>query len=81
MQCEVLYVVMDNEKELKQLGEKFAKARESLGLSQTEFANSIGKDQPSINRLEKGKINPSYIYLLEVCKGLKMKLSELLESF
>ena len=72
---------MDNEKELKLLGEKVAKARESLGLSQTELANIIDKDQPSINRLERGKINPSYIYLMEVCSGLKMKLSELLESF
>ncbi|MDC6364829.1 MULTISPECIES: helix-turn-helix domain-containing protein [Flavobacteriaceae] len=72
---------MDNEKELKELGEKVTKARESLGLSQTELANIIDKDQPSINRLERGKINPSYIYLLEVCSGLKMKLSELLDAF
>lgn len=78
---QVLYVTMDNDKELKRLGRKFAKAREAKGLTQTEFANSIGKDQPSINRLEKGNINPSYLYLLEVCEGLKLKLSELLDSF
>jgi len=72
---------MDNEKELKQLGEKVARAREEMGISQTEFANSIGKEQSSINRLERGKINPSYLYLMEVCSGLKLKLSELLESF
>jgi len=77
--------VENNEKDfknlkLKQLGEKVARAREAIGLSQTELANIIGKDQPSINRLERGKINPSYIYLLEVCEGLKLKLSELLDK-
>jgi len=69
---------MRKEDELKRLGAIIRNAREQRSLSQTELANSIGKDQPSINRLEKGNINPSYLYLLEVCKGLNLELSVLL---
>ena len=38
----------------------------------------IEKDQQSIQRFEAGKINPSYIYLLEICEGLECKLDEVL---
>ena len=65
---------------LIELGKKVRKARIKSELSQTELAYSIGKDQPSINRLEKGRINPSYFYLLEICEGLDISLSELLED-
>jgi len=70
---------MEKQDELIALGEKVRKARMAKGISQTELANNIGKDQPSLNRLERGRINPSYIYLLEVCEGLEMSLIELLE--
>lgn len=72
---------MQKEKELKDIGDKVRLARLEKGISQTTLANKIGKDQPSINRLEKGNINPSYIYLLEVCEGLEISLSELLNSY
>lgn len=71
---------MDKDEELKKLGEKIKNLREAKGFSQTHLANIIGKDQPSINRLERGNINPSYIYLLEVCQGLGIKLEELLRE-
>ena len=64
---------------LKSLGNIVKGARIEKGLTQQELAYSIGKDQQSINRLERGKINPSYIYLLEVCEGLEMSLSDLLD--
>lgn len=54
--------------------------RISKGFSQTELANIIGKDQQSINRVELGKTNPSYVYLLDVCEGLEISLPELLTS-
>ncbi len=62
------------------LGNKVRQIRIEKGLTQTELANNIGKDQPSINRLEKGRINPSYIYLLEICEGLEVSIQELLEN-
>ena len=65
---------------LWELGNKVRQIRIEKSLTQTELANNIGKDQPSINRLEKGRINPSYIYLLEICEGLEISIQELLEN-
>jgi len=38
----------------------------------------IFKDQQSIHKVESGEFNPSYIYLLEICEGLEITISELL---
>jgi len=67
---------MDKQEKLVQLGLKVKSIRLSKGFTQTELANIIGKDHPSINRLEKGKINPSYIFLLEVAEGLGISINE-----
>jgi len=56
--------------------QKVRSIRLSKKLTQTELANIIGKDHPSINRLEKGKINPSFIFLLEVAEGLEVTISD-----
>ncbi len=67
------------EKELlKEFGNKIRFIRVSKGYNQTEFANIIGKDQPSINRLENGNVNAGYLYLLQIAKGLDMPINELL---
>ena len=63
---------------LVKLGARVRELRDIKDLSQTELAHSIGKDQQSIQRLEAGKINPSYIYLLDIARGLDVSLSELL---
>jgi putative transcriptional regulator len=65
--------------ELLVLGTRIKKERELKGLSQTELANIIGKDQPSLNRVEKGRVNPSYLFLLEIAKGLNLPLWELIK--
>ncbi len=67
---------MDKKEKLYQLGQKVRSIRLSKKLTQTELANIIGKDHPSINRLEKGKINPSFIFLLEVAEGLEVSVSD-----
>lgn len=67
---------MENEKLVK-LGERIKQLREEKGMTQVQLAYKIGKDQPSINRVEKGKINPSYLYLLELAEGLEVSLEEL----
>lgn len=69
---------MNKENKLVELGLAVKRIREEKGLSQTQLANSIGKDQPSVNRLEKGNINPSYVYLLEICEGLEIEIKDLL---
>ena len=72
---------MEKNNQIWSLGEKVRLARLGKGLTQTELANIIGKDQPSINRLEKGRINPSYIYLTEICSGLEITIQELLSNY
>ena len=67
------------DKLLKQLGERIKEIRLTKGLSQSELANNIGKDQPSINRLEKGNINPSYYYLVEIAEGLDIDIKDLFD--
>jgi transcriptional regulator with XRE-family HTH domain len=70
---------MDKSEELIQLGLKVRSIRLAKNLTQTELANIIGKYHPSINRLEKGKINPSYIFLLEVAEGLGISIVDFFE--
>jgi len=72
---------MDKEKVilLKKLGENIGNIRKSKGQTQVELANTINKDQQSIQRLEKGNINPSFYYLYEISKGLETDIRELLD--
>ena len=71
---------MKKEKLLKKLGARIKQIREEKGITQAELANSIGKDQQSLQRLEKGNINPSLYYLSEIAIGLEIDLSQLLEG-
>lgn len=70
----------EQRKHLKQLGERIKGIRKEKGLSQQAVAHLIGKDQQSIQSLEKGNFSPSYLYLLEVCKGLDISIIELLKD-
>jgi putative transcriptional regulator len=65
--------------DLKLLGLRVKSIRESRNLTLKELAYSIGKEPQSIHRLEVGKINPSYLYLLQLCKGLEIDITELLK--
>lgn len=69
---------MNKEVLLKDLGERIRIIRKEMGITQVQLAHSIGKDQQSIQRLETGNINPSYIYLQEIADGLNIPLLELL---
>jgi putative transcriptional regulator len=64
---------------LKILGKRIKALREERELTLKELAYSIGKDPQSIHRLEMGDVNPSYLYLMEVCSGLEISLSDLLD--
>ena len=67
------------EKLLRQLGEKVKQLRKEKGMTLEELATITGKAPQSISRLEEGKINPSYLYLLSIAGGLgkQFNLSEL----
>jgi len=65
---------------LKNLGKRIAYLREAKGFNQAELALECDKDRQSINRLEKGNINPSTFYLLQIAKALDVTLSELFNT-
>lgn len=69
-------MVNNKEEELKKLGKRIKQIRLSKNLTQADLAARIGKDQQSIQRLEAGRVNPSYIYLLEIGKGLEVEIGE-----
>jgi putative transcriptional regulator len=62
------------------LGEQIRTARLKKEISQAELAARIGKDDTSISRLENGKVNPTYTYLLQIAQGLEMSISDLLKD-
>jgi transcriptional regulator with XRE-family HTH domain len=68
------------QKRLFALGLRVKDIRTQKGLTQKELAHSIDKDPQSIHRLEIGAINPSFLYLLDISKGLAIDISELLKD-
>ena len=72
---------MDKSKQifLKKLGERIAALREEKGFNQSQLAAECDKDRQSINRLEKGNINPSAYYLMQIAKALNVSISQLFE--
>jgi putative transcriptional regulator len=62
------------------LGERIKKIRLEKGLTLKALAHSVRKDAQSISRVEMGNLNPTYLYLLEVCKGLDIEVSVLLKD-
>ena len=70
---------MKKEQLLKKLGKRIRELRISKGMTQVDLASSVGKDQQSLQRLEAGKINPSFYYLYEITKGLNIEMSDLFD--
>jgi putative transcriptional regulator len=68
---------MNKDKFNKKLGKNVCDTREKKKLSKLKLSNSIGKSYRSLISLEKGKLNPSYYFLLEIAKGLEVPISEL----
>lgn len=68
---------MKKEVLLKQLGEKIREIRKDKGLTQTDLAHKVGKDQQVIHRLEIGDFNPTIYFLYEIAVGLGIALKDL----
>ena len=62
---------------LKELGLRLKALRSEKGLTLKELGYKIDKDPQSISRVEMGDVNPTYLYLLEVCKGLEIDIHEI----
>lgn len=72
-------VFMDRVKYQKNLGKHIARVRFTKGLTVTQLADLCGKDRQSIERLEKGDVNPSAYFLFQVASGLGVPVSRLFE--
>ena len=71
---------MEKEVLLKKLGARIREIRLEKGITQTQLANSLGKDQQSIQRLEAGNMNPTFYYLKEIALGLNVELVVLIDK-
>ena len=63
---------------LKELGKRIVQIRKEKNLTQTDLAARVKKDQQSIQRLEKGNVNPSFYYLYEIADGLEISINDLI---
>lgn len=76
--CFILF--MDKTALLMKLGVRIRQLRNDKGITQAQLAHAIGKDQQSVQRLEAGRINPSFYYLHEIAAGLDVPLADLLQT-
>ena len=67
-------------KHLKRLGDRLKRFRTDKGLTLKQLGYLIDKDPQSISRVEMGAINPTYLYLLDLCKGLGIDILEVLKD-
>lgn len=71
---------MTETKELKALRAAIRAARMERGLSQEELARRSGVNRSYIPKIERGTLHPSFGMLVNIAKGLGMKLTELLRG-
>lgn len=67
-------------KQLKILGQRLKDIRMEKSLTLKELGYRIDKDPQSISRVEMGDTNPTYLYLLELCKGLEIDIVDVLKE-
>lgn len=68
---------MEQDSHLKRLGERAKELRLSKNLTQLEVADKFGSAESTISRLEKGKYNPTYLWLVKFCEALEIDIKEL----
>lgn len=62
----------------EELGFRLNRLRRAAGLTQKEFAHSIGMTESQYKRYEQGQNEPPMRALQSIARGLKMTVSELL---
>ena len=68
---------MEDNKEniLAELGKRIKKLREDKGLSIVKLADKADIGHATVEKLESGKMNPSYIILLKLAEALEVDLN------
>ena len=61
----------------RHLGERIARQRRAVGLTQMELAEKVGVQPETINRIERGKRTPSLRLLMRLSKALELEVHEL----
>ena len=74
------WLALNDSELLKIIGLRIKKVREELGISQTLLANSMGKDQQWLQRIEKGNTNITIKSLNLISSSLKVEISKFLEA-
>jgi transcriptional regulator with XRE-family HTH domain len=69
---------MEDQEYLKKLGERIVELRNDSGLSQVQLANSIGMEDSSLRRIEKGRVNSTILMLRKIADGLNIPVQDLL---
>lgn len=64
----------------KAIGKSIKKAREELGLTQSELARRLGIHQPALSKIEQGKTNPTIDLLSDISNALEVKICDLLKT-
>lgn len=70
---------MEKEELNKRIGERIIILRTQKGWSQSDLARACLKDRQAIEKLEKGRVNPTIYSLFEVAKVLGIELKELVD--
>ncbi len=69
--------MVEDKKILKDLGDKFKKARHDARLKQSEVATAAGINANYYAQVERGEVNLSYEKLYNIAKALNIKNLEL----
>ena len=56
------------------IGSRIKEARESLGMSQKELAETLGIDASQFSKIERGKAMPTMLQMIEIAKTLSQSL-------
>ena len=63
----------------KQVGKCIREEREKQNLTQTELAESVGKDRQYLYKIESGKVTPNISTIAILAEALEIPMSELLK--
>lgn len=69
---------MTERKDLIDLGMKIKSVRESMNLTQEQFAQKCGMSKNYIGMLERGERNPSYLTLVQIASKIEINLQKLI---
>ncbi|OFY84539.1 MAG: hypothetical protein A3F72_14130 [Bacteroidetes bacterium RIFCSPLOWO2_12_FULL_35_15] len=67
-----------SKKYLQLIGNNIRKKRNELGISQQELADNADVAKSTIQRIEKGDMNPSILTLKNISNALEIELPELI---